>query len=128
MMHIIDPVIYPVKLYLIVVDSYDDVVDVPQLRFMKSNITVSVSISRGFDACVFDEVAEDRTTGCIGFVLVLHKECVAPTVVHECYHVGDEIFRYISESKPVFGEPMAYLLEFFFHEVSKILNSKRNEK
>lgn len=122
MMHIIDPVIYPVKLYLAVVEKSKPQ-HYPDFLFVKSNIIVSASVSDSLPACVYDEVAIDMNSGSLGVVVAVANGVGYDVVARECYHACEELFKYLSEDTQVTGEPMAYLLQFFFNEVYKILNS-----
>lgn len=122
MMHIIDPVIYPVKLYLAVVEKGNPQ-HYPDFLFVKSNIIVSASVSDSFPACVYDEIAIDTNSNTLGVVMAIANDADSGVIVHECYHACEEIFKYLSENTQVTGEPMAYLLQFFFQEIFEIFNS-----
>lgn len=122
MMHIIDPVIYPVKLYLAVVEKGKPQ-HYPDFTFVKSNIIVSASVSDSSPACVYNEVAVDVDSGKIGVVMAIANDADNGVIVHECYHACEEVFKCLSEDTQVTGEPMAYLLQFFFQKIFEIFNS-----
>lgn len=127
MIKIIDPVIYPVKVYLAVVERGKPQ-HYPGFTFVKANVIVSASVSDAFPAYVYDELAVNVDTDELGVVMAMSVDAEHCVVAHECYHACEEIFKYISKDSPVTGEPMAYLMQFLFKEVTNTLKNIRNER
>lgn len=107
--HEFDPVIYPVKLWVLIAEDSDYLRS--QFVYYPSKKTLQVEIPEDTDALVDTVMLKSNNE--IGILITFRdfESCNTGTIVHEACHVADRFWKRIGERKKG-SESNAYFIEW----------------
>jgi hypothetical protein len=118
----INPVIFPVKLFLMTGEP--GVFTADGFIYMSDKTVPSEETETGL---VLSRPVKRLSDGMNGFMMVVTTALDEHEIVHECVHAAEEMFSYIGETNPG-HETRAYLTQFLMKSVMQAIKSERDSE
>jgi hypothetical protein len=106
--HEFNPVIYPVKIWVVVNPKRGQIIE--NFKYLDGKNIEIESDMKNIVACVFDKPLIRSRTGKYGFLIVINEKLHVGEIAHESCHAVGSIYNYLGvKFSTIEDEPNAYL-------------------